>query len=113
MTRLLPHIFVFAALMAAAGCAAIPKASERASSSPDSPQASEGGHPMAQAVLMAGTNYNMSPQAEAQPMDMSTNMDMNMSRDGAQRMKMPAHGGHEQAPATSPAQHEHQDSPNQ
>lgn len=107
MTRL-QHLFVFAALLAAAGCAAIPKGSEPALSGPASPQSSEGGHPMAQVVLMAGTNYAMSPQAEAQPMDMGTNMNMNMDMPGhgTRPMKMPAHGGQEAAPSASPTPQE-------
>ena len=108
MTRLLQHMFVFAALVMAAGCAAIPKGSEPASSSPASPHASEGGHPMAQAVLMVGTNYAMSPQAEAQPMDMGTNMNriMDMPGHGTRPMKMPAHEG-QATPSAGQNTHEH------
>lgn len=106
MTRFLRHICVFAALVMAAGCAAIPNSSEPASASPANPQAYEGGHPMAQAVLMKGANYSMSPQAEAQPMDMSTNMNMDMPGHGTQRMRMPAHEG-QAAPSTRPNTHEH------
>ena len=63
---------------------------------------------MAQVVLMAGTNYAMSPQAEAQPMDMGTNMNMNMDMPGhgTRPMKMPAHGGQEAAPSASPTPQE-------
>ena len=108
MTRLLQHMFVLAALLAGAGCAAIPSGGKPASSSPASPQAPEGGHPLAQAVLMAGTNYAMSAQAEAQPMDMGTNMNrsMDMPEHGTRPMKMPAHEG-QATPSAGQNTHEH------
>ena len=55
------------AAVALTGCAGIATQPSLSSSNPSSPTASEAGYPIAMPVLMTGTNFAMSPQAEGQP----------------------------------------------
>jgi hypothetical protein len=84
--------------LALAGCARISPPQTVSRINPANPNVAQAGYPAAVPVLMVGTNYAMSPQADAQP--------VSVPEHDSHQMKMPQHEGHDKT-SDQPAKHDH------